>query len=69
MIITSHSVEKFRNIGSVSFVPHPEMNIVYGENGQGKTNIIESIWLMTGFSASARGRISTSSRAVSSRRG
>lgn len=25
------------------------MNIVYGENGQGKTNIIESIWLMTGF--------------------
>ncbi len=49
MIITSHSVEKFRNIGSVSFIPHPEMNIVYGENGQGKTNIIESIWLMTGF--------------------
>ena len=49
MIITSHSVEKFRNIGSVSFAPHPEMNIVYGENGQGKTNIIESIWLMTGF--------------------
>lgn len=49
MIITSHSVEKFRNIGSVSFNPHPEMNIVYGENGQGKTNIIESIWLMTGF--------------------
>ena len=37
MIITSHSVEKFRNIGSVSFAPHPEMNIVYGENGQGKT--------------------------------
>ncbi len=25
------------------------MNIIYGENGQGKTNIIESIWLLTGF--------------------
>lgn len=49
MIITSHSAQNFRNIGSVSFIPHPEMNIIYGENGQGKTNIIESIWLMTGF--------------------
>ena len=25
------------------------MNVIYGENGQGKTNIIESIWLLTGF--------------------
>lgn len=49
MIITWHSAEKFRNLDSVSFNPHPEMNIIYGENGQGKTNIIESIWLMTGF--------------------
>ncbi|MBQ4626825.1 MAG: DNA replication/repair protein RecF, partial [Clostridia bacterium] len=49
MIINSHSVKKFRNIDDISFNPHPEMNVIYGENGQGKTNIIESIWLLTGF--------------------
>ena len=49
MIINSHSVKKFRNIDEISFNPHPEMNVIYGENGQGKTNIIESIWLLTGF--------------------
>ncbi|MBO5409673.1 MAG: DNA replication/repair protein RecF [Clostridia bacterium] len=49
MIINSHSVKNFRNIDSASVNLDPEMNIFYGENGQGKTNIIESIWLMTGF--------------------
>lgn len=49
MIINSHSVKNFRNIDSALFTLDPEMNIFYGENGQGKTNIIESIWLMTGF--------------------
>lgn len=49
MIIKHHSAKSFRNLQSVSFEPHPEMNVIYGENGQGKTNIIESIWLLTGF--------------------
>lgn len=49
MIIKHHSAKNFRNIEYISFEPHPEMNIIYGENGQGKTNIIESIWLLTGF--------------------
>ena len=49
MIIKYHSAKNFRNLGSIEFEPHPEMNIIYGENGQGKTNIIESIWLLTGF--------------------
>ncbi|MBQ8763281.1 MAG: DNA replication/repair protein RecF [Clostridia bacterium] len=49
MIIKHHSAKNFRNIESISFEPHPEMNVIYGENGQGKTNIIESIWLLTGF--------------------
>ncbi len=49
MIIKYHSAKKFRNLDSVEFEPHPEMNVIYGENGQGKTNIIESIWLLTGF--------------------
>ena len=49
MIIKHHSAKNFRNINEISFEPHPEMNIIYGENGQGKTNIIESIWMLTGF--------------------
>ncbi len=49
MIIEHHSVKNFRNLDFIEFEPHPEMNIIYGENGQGKTNIIESIWLLTGF--------------------
>ena len=49
MIIRYHSAKNFRNIDFVEFEPHPEMNVIYGENGQGKTNIIESIWLLTGF--------------------
>ena len=49
MIIKYHSAKNFRNLSSIAFEPHPEMNVIYGENGQGKTNIIESIWLLTGF--------------------
>ncbi|MBQ2903405.1 MAG: DNA replication/repair protein RecF [Clostridia bacterium] len=49
MIIKYHSAKNFRNLEEIGFEPHPEMNIIYGENGQGKTNIIESIWLLTGF--------------------
>ncbi len=49
MIINYHSAKNFRNLQSIEFEPHPEMNVIYGENGQGKTNIIESIWLLTGF--------------------
>ena len=49
MIIKYHSAKNFRNLEAIEFYPHPEMNVIYGENGQGKTNIIESIWLLTGF--------------------
>ena len=28
--------------------PDPGVNVIFGENGQGKTNIIESIWMFTG---------------------
>lgn len=49
MKIINHSSVNFRNIESAYFEPCDEMNIIFGENGQGKTNIIESIWMMTGF--------------------
>ncbi|MCR5151306.1 MAG: DNA replication and repair protein RecF [Clostridiales bacterium] len=49
MKIYRHSAENFRNISKCELTFHDEMNIIYGENGQGKTNLIESIWIMTGF--------------------
>ena len=49
MKLINHSSFNFRNIERAEIEPHDEMNIIYGKNGQGKTNLIESIWLMTGF--------------------
>lgn len=49
MKITGHSSFNFRNIKQAHIEPDPEMNIIFGKNGQGKTNLIESIWMMTGF--------------------
>lgn len=39
----------FRNLAALEIEPHPEMNIIYGENAQGKTNILEGIWLFSGL--------------------
>lgn len=48
MIIKNISLKNFRNIKDINFSPDKEMNIICGENAQGKTNIIEAIWLLTG---------------------
>ena len=48
MIIQEYSAENFRNLRSVFLQPDPGVNVIFGENGQGKTNLIESIWMFTG---------------------
>ena len=48
MIIKNISLKNFRNIRDINFSPDSEMNVICGENAQGKTNIIEAIWLLTG---------------------
>lgn len=47
MKINSIEIEKFRNIESLS-LDFDDVNIIYGENAQGKTNLIEAIYLFTG---------------------
>ena len=37
--------ENYRNIDSFSFSFDPGINILYGKNAQGKTNVIEGIYL------------------------
>lgn len=48
MIITSLSCSGFKNLKDIDIRPHEAMNILMGENAQGKTNLIEAIWLCTG---------------------
>ncbi|MBR2040446.1 MAG: DNA replication and repair protein RecF, partial [Clostridia bacterium] len=48
MRINSLNFKNFRNLKNINFEPHSEMNVIFGENAQGKTNIIEAIWAFTG---------------------
>ena len=45
MIINKVEFKNFRNLKDLYFEPHSRMNVIYGENGQGKTNILEGLWL------------------------
>ena len=53
MKIKSLDIENFRNIENLH-LDFDDVNIIYGENAQGKTNLIEAIYLFTG-SKSFRG--------------
>ena len=53
MKINHIEIENYRNIESLS-LDFDDINIIYGENAQGKTNLIEAIYLFTG-SKSFRG--------------
>jgi DNA replication and repair protein RecF len=47
MIIKSLAISNFRNFESTEIIFNERLNIIIGDNGQGKTNIIESIYLLT----------------------
>lgn len=49
MELELYKAENYRNIENISFEPSAGVNIIFGDNAQGKTNLIESIWLFTGF--------------------
>ena len=48
MFVTALKAHKFKNPENVLIEPHPKYNVITGMNAQGKTNLLESIWLMTG---------------------
>lgn len=48
MRVNSLKAKNYRNIKSLEIFPCENVNIIYGENAQGKTNLLESIWLFTG---------------------
>lgn len=39
----------FRNLQGVQLHPHARFNVLSGDNGQGKTNVLEAIWLLCGL--------------------
>lgn len=48
MKVKNLKLENFRNISSVNIDFDNEINVICGENAQGKTNIIEALWLFSG---------------------
>ncbi len=48
MVINRITADGYKNLEDIDIELDPKMNIVYGENAQGKTNLIESVWLCSG---------------------
>lgn len=48
MIISGLQFENYRNLKDGYIEPCENVNIIYGENAQGKTNLLELIWLFCG---------------------
>lgn len=47
MSITLLRVDQVRNLKGVDIEPHPQLNIIYGENASGKTSLLEAIHLLS----------------------
>ncbi|MDO4459677.1 MAG: DNA replication/repair protein RecF [Clostridia bacterium] len=48
MKIEKISFENFRNLEDGSVFPDDNINVIWGNNAQGKTNLLEAVWLFTG---------------------
>ncbi|HMY57944.1 MAG TPA: AAA family ATPase, partial [Pseudomonadota bacterium] len=46
MLLRSLHTLDFRNLRDVEYRPHPRFNVIFGDNGQGKTNLLEAIFLV-----------------------
>lgn len=48
MIVTDILIDGYKNLHNISISPHPKYNLIIGMNAQGKTNILEAVWILTG---------------------
>ena len=48
MILNEISLRDFRSYDAADFSFSPGVNIICGDNGKGKTNLLEGIWMLTG---------------------
>ena len=49
MHLVALGAEHFRNLATFRLEPHRRFNILEGENGQGKTNLLEAVFLLSAF--------------------
>ena len=54
--INSLSLEQYRNIARCEIRPGEGVNLIVGDNGMGKTSMMEAIWLLTGARSFRSGR-------------
>lgn len=65
MTIHKLQIDNIRNLGSVQIQPSPNINIFYGNNGAGKTTMLEAVHLLThgrSFRASRQKSLITQSK-------
>ena len=48
MNVTGLQFQNFRNLEDGVLIPCEKINVIYGDNAQGKTNILEALWLFCG---------------------
>lgn len=48
MKVNSLAFSGYRNLKQGTLLPSGQVNIIYGSNAQGKTNLLEALWLFTG---------------------
>lgn len=48
MVVTRLAYQSFRNLKDGELFPCSGVNVIYGDNAQGKTNLLEGLWLFTG---------------------
>ena len=48
MRLINLNLSRFRNIEEIEFSPQNGVNVIFGRNGQGKTNLLEGIFILTG---------------------
>jgi DNA replication and repair protein RecF len=44
MRLDTLTIARFRNIGEAELLPGPGLNVLYGNNGEGKTNFLEAVF-------------------------
>lgn len=48
MVINRITADGYKNLEEIDIELDPKMNIICGENAQGKTNLVEAVWLCSG---------------------
>lgn len=48
MVINRITADGYKNLEGIDINLDPKMNIICGENAQGKTNLVEAVWLCSG---------------------